>query len=150
MPYEIERCKQGHYWIRYSGFVDLELRLEALHAVESSSEDIPIRGNIIDFRAAELLCSFSDQLEFATKATDQFNHRGRKAAYLVNDKQAALVEILHLAMSNRGIETQIFTDELAAINWLTGKCFRSCEDFKGSCCPMNMISQETVRRLDLE
>lgn len=138
MPYKIDRCRQGYYWITYSGPVDLELRLEALLTVEASSRDIPIRGNLIDFRAAELRCSFTEQFKFATKATEQSGHLGRKAAYLIKDIPSAPIEILELAMSNRGIETRLFTDELEAINWLTGECYQSCEEFKCSCCPLRI------------
>jgi hypothetical protein len=141
MPYTIKSCKNGIYWISYSGTVDLAVRLQALQAVEDASRHIPIRGNLIDFRETDLLCSFTEQLEFATKATEQSGHRGRKAAYLVNDVQAAPIEILELAMSNRGIETRLFTNELEAINWLTGGCYQSCEDFKKSCCAVGNMAQ---------
>ena len=135
MPYQIEHCGQGYYWISYSGAVDLDLRLDALKAVEASSRDIPIRGNLIDFRSAELCCSFTEQFKFATEATEQSGHLGRKAAYLFKDVHSAPIEILELAMCNRGIETRVFSDELEAINWLTNGCYRSCEEFK-RCCPL--------------
>jgi hypothetical protein len=141
MPYTIKSCKNGIYWISYSGTVDLALRLQALQTVEEASRHIPIRGNLIDFRDTELLCSFTEQFEFATKAAGQYGHRGRKAAYLVKDLKAAPIEILELAMSNRGIETRLFTDELKAVNWLTGGCYKSCEDFKKSCCAVGNMAQ---------
>ncbi len=137
MPYQIERCRQGYYWIRYSGTVDLDLRLEALQAVETCSRDIPIRGNLIDFRNADLCCSFDEQFKFATAATGQSGHLGRKAAYLVKEMHSAPIEILKLAMSNRGIETRVFSDDQEAINWLTNGCYHSCEEFK-RCCPLSI------------
>jgi hypothetical protein len=141
MPYTIKSCQHGIYWISYSGNVDLAMRLEALHEVEAASRENPIRGNLIDFRETNLLCSFSEQFAFATKATEQTGHRGRKAAYLVRDMQATPIEILELAMSNRGIETRLFTDELQAINWLTGGCYQNCEDFKKGCCAVGNMAQ---------
>jgi hypothetical protein len=117
------------------------MRLQALQTVEAASRENPIRGNLIDFRNTTLLCSFTEQFQFATKATEQSGHRGRKAAYLVNDRQSTSIEILQLAMSNRGIETRLFTDELEAINWLTGECYRSCEDFSKSCCAVSSMAQ---------
>ena len=140
MSYTIKSCKQGIYWIRYSGEVNLAERLQALQTVEASSRENPIRGNMIDFRDASLVCSFTEQFQFATKATEQLGHRGRKAAYLVNNKQSGSIEVLQLAMSNRGIETRSFTDELEAINWLTDECYKSCEEFRKSCCA---VSSET-------
>jgi len=118
----------------------MDLRLQALRDVETASNVVPIRGNIIDFRGSNLLCSFTEQFEFAAKATGQPGHRGRKAAYLVNDIHAAPVEILELAMSNRGIDTKLFTDELQAINWLTDDCFQSCEEFAGGRCSLANIN----------
>jgi hypothetical protein len=101
--------------------------------VEASSRDIPIRGNLIDFRSAELCCSFTEQFQFATEATEKPGHLGRKAAYLFKEMNSAPIEILELAMSNRGIETRVFSDEREAINWLTNGCYHSCEEFKRSC-----------------
>lgn len=148
MPYTIKSCKKGIYWISYSGAVDLTLRLQALQTVEEASRHIPIRGNLIDFRETDLHCSFTEQFEFANKATEQSGHRGRKAAYLVRDMKSAPIEILELAMSNRGIDTRLFTDELEAINWLTGGCYHSCEDFKKSCCAVGNMAQSVVGRSD--
>lgn len=134
MPFNIQYCKNGFYWIKYSGRVDLALRLKALQIVEEASKQIPIKGNIIDFRDADLLCSFSQQYDFAAKATDQSGHRGKKAAYLLNDIKSAPVEILQLAMSNRGIDTRLFTDEQEATIWLTNCCSQSCPEYgKDSC-----------------
>ncbi|MEN8686237.1 MAG: hypothetical protein AB1Z51_11740 [Desulfuromonadales bacterium] len=59
----------GFYWIKYSGTVDLALRLKALQTVEAASQQVPFKGNIIDFRSADLSCSFSQQYEFANLAT---------------------------------------------------------------------------------
>lgn len=146
MPYTIESCKQGIYWIRYSGKVDMALRLQALHTVEASSREIPIKGNLIDFRDTILACSFTEQFEFASKATEQTGHRGRKAAYLVNNMQNAPIEILELAMNNRGIETRLFTEELEAINWLTGECYKTCEDFRKGCCVVGRMAQNPPRQ----
>lgn len=140
MPYTIESCKLGFYWISYSGTVTLDLRMRALHDVETASNDVPIRGNIIDFRDSNLLCSFTEQFVFAAKATGQPGHRGRKAAYLVNDMHTAPVEILELAMCNRGIDTKLFTDELKAIKWLTDDCFQSCEEFAVGRCSLAKIN----------
>jgi len=116
------------------------LRLMALHAVETASKEIPIKGNMIDFRNIELKCSFTEQFEFATRATEQPGHRGRKAAYLINNMQAPPTEILQLAMCNRGIETRLFTDELQAINWLTGACYQTCKDFKTAYCALGHVN----------
>lgn len=138
MPYKIEHCRQGYYWINYSGTVDLELRLDALYAVEAASREIPIKGNLIDFRYADLHCSFTEQFNFATTATEQSGHLGRKAAYLVKSEHAAAIEILELAMSNRGIETRLFTDEADAIRWLTGECYNACEEFRRDSCPLSV------------
>lgn len=138
MPYEIQRCRQGYYWISYSGPVDLELRLGALYTVEAYSREIPIKGNLIDFRNADLHCSFTEQFSFATKATEQSGHLGRKAAYLVRQEHAAAIEILELAMCNRGIETRLFTDEADAIRWLTDECYHSCEEFRLDNCPLGV------------
>jgi len=132
MPFEIEICKQGFYWITYSGTVDLEQRLQALQAVEAYSRKKPIKGNIIDFRNAELVCSFTEQLEFASKATELSGHRGRKAAYLIKGQCTPPTKILELAMCNRGIETRLFIDESEAITWLTDACYRSYADFKNN------------------
>ena len=140
MPYTIENCKRGFYWIDYSDKVTMDLRLQALYDVETASNNVPIRGNIIDFRGSNLLCSFTEQLEFAAKATGQPGHRGRKAAYLVDDMHAAPVEILELAMCNRGIDTKMFTDELQAIKWLTDDCFQSCEEFEEGRCSLSNIN----------
>mgnify|MGYP001815639014 FL=1 len=85
MPFSIKCCKHGFYWIKDSGTVDLALRLKALQTVEAAAQQIPIKGNIIDFRSADLSCSFSQQDEFANQATGQAGHRGKKAAYLLND-----------------------------------------------------------------
>lgn len=134
MPFNIQYCKNGFYWIKYSGTVDFALRLRALQAVEGASKQIPIKGNIIDFRDAELSCSFSQQYEFATRATDQSGHRGKKAAYLLKDIKSAPIEILQLAMSNRGIDTRLFTDEQEAISWLTNCCSHSCPEYKKDSC----------------
>lgn len=134
MPFSITYCKNGFYWIKYSGTVDLALRLRALQTVEAASQQIPIKDNIIDFRSADLSCSFSQQYEFANQATGQAGHRGKKAAYLLNDIESAPAEVLQLAMNNRGIETRLFTDEQEAVAWLTGSCCQSCdEDKKDSC-----------------
>ncbi len=146
MPYTIKSCNHGIYWISYSGTVDLAMRLQALQSVEDATRSIPIRGNLIDFRETELHCSFSEQFEFATKATGKAGHLGRRAAYLVRDMHSAAVEILELAMNNRGIETRLFTDELEAINWLTGGCYHSCEDFKKSCCAVGNMAQSVPER----
>jgi len=140
MPYEIKHCNQGYYWISYSGTVTLELRLRALRAVEAASTNISIRGNIIDFRDIDLNCSFTEQFEFASRATEQPGHRGRKAAYLINKMQSPPTEILQLAMCNRGIETRLFTDELQAINWLTGACYQTCKDFKTAQCALGHVN----------
>jgi len=134
MPFTIQYCKNGFYWIKYKGRVDLALRLKALQAVEEASKQIPIKGNIIDFRGADLSCSFSQQYEFAAEATNQSGHRGKKAAYLLDDIKSAPVEILQLAMSNRGIDTRTFTDEQEAITWLTSCCCQSCPDYKKDSC----------------
>jgi hypothetical protein len=141
MPYTIVSCKRGYYWIGYSGTVTMDLRLKALNDVETASNDVPIRGNIIDFRGSNLLCSFTEQFEFAAKATGQPGHRGRKAAYLVDDMHAAPVEILELAMCNRGIDTRLFTDVSPAIQWLTDDCFQSCEEFAGGCCSLANLNR---------
>jgi hypothetical protein len=141
MSYTIESCKRGFYWIGYSGTVTMDLRLKALRDVETASTHVPIRGNIIDFRGSNLLCSFTEQFEFAAKATGQPGHRGRKAAYLVNDMHDASVEILELAMSNRGIDTKLFTDELQAIKWLTDDCFQSCKGFAAGRCALTNINE---------
>jgi hypothetical protein len=93
----------GFYWIKYSGTVELALRLKALQTVEAASQQVPIKGNIIDFRSADLSCSFSQQYEFANRATGQAGQRGKKAAYLLNDIESTSAEVLQLAMSNRGI-----------------------------------------------
>ena len=144
MPYEIKYCKKGFYWIGYSGTVTLELRLMALRTVEATSKKIPIKGNIIDFRNTKLHCSFSEQFEFASRATEQPGHRGRKAAYLIDGMNSPPTEILQLAMCNRGIDTMLFTDELQAINWLTGGCYRTCKDFKTEQCALGHINSLKV------
>ena len=146
MPYTIKSCNHGINWISYSGTVDLAMRLQALQSVEDVARHIPIRGNLIDFRETDLHCSFTEQFEFATKATGQAGHLGKKAAYLVKDIHSAPIEILELAMSNRGIETKLFTEELKAINWLTGGCYHSCEDFKKSCCAVGNMAQSAPER----
>ena len=148
MPYTIECCKRGFYWISYSGTVDLDLRLKTLDAVETAARDIPIRGNIIDFRGAQLTCSFAEQFEFASRATRQPGHRGKKAAYLVKDMHAAPIEILELAMCNRGIETRRFTDEQQAISWLTNSCYNSCEEFRLNRCALSNVVQQAPAYLD--
>lgn len=132
--FTIEYCKYGFYWIKYSGKVDLALRLRALQAVEAASEEIPIKGNIIDFQSADLSCSFSHQYEFATMATSQPGHRGKKAAYLLKDIKSASEEILQLAMNNRGLDTRLFTDVQEAVAWLTNSCCQSCPDHKKDSC----------------
>jgi len=134
MPFTIEYCKYGFYWVKYSGTVDLALRLRALHAVEAASRQVPIKGNIIDFRNAELSCSFFQQHEFAYKATNQAGHRGKKAAYLLKDIKSAPVEILQLVMNNRGVDTCLFTVGQEAIKWLTNSCCQSCPDRNNDSC----------------
>ncbi len=134
MPFNIQYCKNGFYWIKYSGSVDLALRFKALLAVEEASKQIPIKGNIIDFRGADLACSFSQQYQFAAKATNQSGHRGKKAAYLLDNIKSAPVEILQLAMNNRGIDTRLFTDEQEAITWLTNCCCQSCSAYRKDSC----------------
>ena len=134
MAFNITYCKKGFYWIKYSGTVDLALRLKALQAVEAASQQVPIKGNIIDFRSAELACSFSQQYEFANQATGQAGHRGKKAAYLLNDIESAPTEVLQLAMNNRGITTRLFTHEQEAITWLTSSCCQSCDEYKTDSC----------------
>ena len=124
----------GFYWIKYSGTVDLDLRLKALHTVEEASQQVPIKGNIIDFRSADLSCSFSQQYDFANQATGQAGHLGKKAAYLLNDIESAPAEVLQLAMNNRGIETRLFTDEQEAVTWLTNSCCQSCDEYKKDTC----------------
>ena len=134
MPFTVQYCINGFYWIKYSGRVELALRLKALQAVEETSKQIPIKGNIIDFRDADLTCSFSQQYEFAAKVTDQSGHRGKKAAYLLDDIKSAPLEILQLAMNNRGIDTRLFTDEQEAITWLTNCCYQSCPEYRKDSC----------------
>ncbi len=134
MPFTVRYCKNGFYWIKYSGRVDLALRLKALQAVEDASRQVPIKGNIIDFRGADLTCSFSQQYEFAAKATDQSGHRGKKAAYLLDDIKSAPLEILQLAMNNRGIDTRLFTDEQEATTWLTNYCCQTCPEYRKDSC----------------
>jgi hypothetical protein len=134
VPFSIKYCKNGFYWIKYSGTVELALRLKALQTVEAASQQVPIKGNIIDFRSADLSCSFSQQYEFANRATGQAGHRGKKAAYLLNDIESTPAEVRQLAMSNRGIETRLFTDEQQAVAWLTNSCFQSCDEYKKDSC----------------
>lgn len=134
MPFSIRYCEQGFYWIKYSGKVDLALRLKALQTVEAASQRVPIKGNLIDFRDAELSCSFSQQYEFATKATAQSGHRGKKAAYLLNDIKSESTEVLQLAMNNRGVDTRLFTDEREAITWLTSSFCQSCKEYENDSC----------------
>ena len=70
-----------------------------MQTVEAAAQQIPIKGNIIDFRSADLSCSFSQQDEFANQATGQAGHRGKKAAYLLNDIESNPAEVLQLAMN---------------------------------------------------
>jgi hypothetical protein len=64
----------------------------------------------------------------------QAGHRGKKAAYLLNDIESTPAEVRQLAMSNRGIETRLFTDEQQAVDWLTNSCFQSCDEYKKDSC----------------
>ena len=105
-----------------------------MQTVEAASHQVPIKGNLIDFRSADLKCSFAQQYEFANKATGQTGHRGKKAAYLLNDIESSPAELLQLAMNNRGIETRLFTDEQIAVTWLTNSCSRSCDEYKKDSC----------------
>jgi hypothetical protein len=146
MPFSIRYCEHGFYWIKYSGKVDLALRLKALQAVEAASQRVPIKGNLIDFRDAELSCTFSQQYEFATKATAQSGHRGKKAAYLLNDIKSESTEVLQLAMSNRGVETRLFSDEREAIAWLTSSFCELCDEFKHDSC---LVSGSRLLPLDV-
>ena len=144
MSFTIEYCKHGFYWIKYSGTVDLALRLRALQTVETAAGQVPIKGNIIDFRDADLSCSFSEQYEFATSATNQTGHRGKKAAYLLKEVKFDQAEILQLAMNNRGLDTRLFIDEQEAVTWLTSSCWQSCPDYQDSSC---LVSGASPSRL---
>jgi len=42
-----------------------------MQAVDAAVEEVPIKGNIVDFRDAGLSCSFPQQYAFATTAKKQ-------------------------------------------------------------------------------
>ena len=117
--FAIEPLDQAGLWVvRYAGITTLDVRKRALAHFVQVSEGHPVTGIIVDLRQAELQLSTVDAFAFGNSLANERGLRQCRLVFLERLENGLRSRFLETVASNRGRETQVFTDYDKAVMWL--------------------------------